>query len=168
MDAEPNREPAPTTFNVLFVCTGNTCRSPMAAALARDELAHRGWQHVEIASAGAAADPGEAASKAAVAVMGRSGIDLSGHSSQRLTAGLVAWADLILVMSPAHLHAVADLGGAEKMALLGEFGATLMFAGNFIGRTQTMPLAILGALETDLDAALALSVLLVVLSFAVL
>ncbi len=51
---------------------------------------------------------------------------------------------------------------------VGEFGATMMFAGNFIGRTQTMPLAIMGALETDLYAALALSVLLVSLSFAVL
>jgi protein-tyrosine-phosphatase len=108
---------------VLFVCTGNTCRSPMAAALARDELTRRGWQHVQVASAGAAADEGEPAARPAVAVMGRSGIDLSGHSSQRLTAELVEWADLILAMSPSHLAAVADLGGAEKMALLGEFGA---------------------------------------------
>ena len=51
---------------------------------------------------------------------------------------------------------------------VGEFGATMMFAGNFQGRTQTMPLAIMGAMESDLYAALALSVLLIVLSFAVL
>jgi len=51
---------------------------------------------------------------------------------------------------------------------VGEFGATMMFAGNFIGRTQTMPLAIMGAMESDLYAALALSVLLVCLSFAAL
>jgi molybdate transport system permease protein len=51
---------------------------------------------------------------------------------------------------------------------VGEFGATMMFAGNFIGRTQTMPLAIMGAMESDLYAALALSVLLVFLSFAAL
>ncbi len=51
---------------------------------------------------------------------------------------------------------------------VGEFGATMMFAGNFIGRTQTMPLAIMGAMESDLYAALALSVLLVILSFAAL
>jgi len=51
---------------------------------------------------------------------------------------------------------------------VGEFGATMMFAGNFTGRTQTMPLAIMGAMESDLYAALALSVLLVVLSFAAL
>jgi molybdate transport system permease protein len=49
-----------------------------------------------------------------------------------------------------------------------EFGATLMFAGNFAGRTQTMSLAIMAALESDLSAALALAVLLVVMAAAVL
>jgi molybdate transport system permease protein len=51
---------------------------------------------------------------------------------------------------------------------LGEFGATIMFAGAFRGRTQTMPLAIYGALESDLGAALALGTILVVVSIAVL
>ena len=51
---------------------------------------------------------------------------------------------------------------------LGEFGATIMFAGQFLGRTQTMPLAIYAALESDVDAALALSVLLLAISFALL
>jgi molybdate transport system permease protein len=62
------------------------------------------------------------------------------------------------------------LGGAVMCwaRALGEFGATIMFAGSFQGRTQTMPLAIYGALETDLDAALVLSAILVVVSFAVL
>jgi molybdate transport system permease protein len=51
---------------------------------------------------------------------------------------------------------------------LGEFGATIMFAGSFQGRTQTMPLAIYGALESDLEAALAISAILVVVSFGLL
>ena len=51
---------------------------------------------------------------------------------------------------------------------LGEFGATIMFAGQFLGRTQTMPLAIYAALESDLDAALALSVVLLAISFGLL
>jgi molybdate transport system permease protein len=51
---------------------------------------------------------------------------------------------------------------------LGEFGATIMFAGSFRGRTQTMPLAIYAALESDLGAALALGTILVVVSLAVL
>jgi molybdate transport system permease protein len=51
---------------------------------------------------------------------------------------------------------------------VGEFGASIMFAGQFPGRTQTMPLAIYAALESDLDAALGLSVMLLVISFALL
>lgn len=51
---------------------------------------------------------------------------------------------------------------------LGEFGATIMFAGQFLGRTQTMPLAIYAALESDTDAALGLSVMLLVISFVLL
>jgi molybdate transport system permease protein len=51
---------------------------------------------------------------------------------------------------------------------LGEFGATIMFAGNFPGRTQTMPLAIYSGLESNLDSALALSVVLVIVSFGIL
>ena len=51
---------------------------------------------------------------------------------------------------------------------LGEFGATVTFAGNLQGRTQTMPLAVFLALETDRDAAIALSLLLIVVSLAVL
>ena len=51
---------------------------------------------------------------------------------------------------------------------LGEFGATLMFAGNLPGKTQTLPLAIYTALESDLRAAQALSLLLVVVAFALL
>lgn len=57
------------------------------------------------------------------------------------------------------------LGWARSV---GEFGATLMFAGNFIGRTQTMPLAIYASFETDLDDAIALSVVLLAVSLVVL
>jgi molybdate transport system permease protein len=51
---------------------------------------------------------------------------------------------------------------------LGEFGATIIFAGNFPGRTQTMPLAIYLGFEIDLNVALTLSVILIGLSFAIL
>ena len=64
----------------------------------------------------------------------------------------------------------ALLGGAVMAwaRALGEFGATIMFAGNFLGRTQTMPLAIYSAMESDLTAALVLSAILIVVSFSVL
>ncbi len=111
----------PTTFNLLFVCTGNTCRSPMAAAIARAAVEQRGWSNVDVCSAGSSAVTGAPASEEAVRVAAAYGVDLAEHSSRPLDAALVEWADLILVMSPAHLWAVADLGGADKAALITEF-----------------------------------------------
>jgi molybdate transport system permease protein len=64
----------------------------------------------------------------------------------------------------------ALLGGAVMTwaRALGEFGATIMFAGNFVGRTQTMPLAVYQSMESDLNVSLTLSTILVVASFVVL
>jgi protein-tyrosine-phosphatase len=111
----------PTTYNLLFVCTGNTCRSPMAAAIARAELRARGWTHVAVQSAGAAAASGLPASEHAIAVLAERGIDLSSHRSQQLTRDLVQQADLILAMSNSHLFAVAELGGTGKVSLITDF-----------------------------------------------
>jgi molybdate transport system permease protein len=82
--------------------------------------------------------------------------------------GASPWQTFRLVTVPLCLPALS--GGLVLCwaRAVGEFGATMMFAGNFQGRTQTLPLAIMGALESDLDAALAIAVLLVVLSFALL
>ncbi len=68
------------------------------------------------------------------------------------------------------LAAPALFGGALMTwaRALGEFGATIMFAGNFQGSTQTMPLAIYIGLESNLDSALALSMILIVVSFGIL
>jgi molybdate transport system permease protein len=84
------------------------------------------------------------------------------------TEGASEWQVFRHVTVPMALPAL--LGGVVMCwaRALGEFGATIMFAGSFQGRTQTMPLAIYGALESDLDAALVLSAILAVMSFAVL
>lgn len=113
--------PRTTTFNVLFLCTGNTCRSPLAEALARAEVERRGWSHVRIASAGVAAEFACAATPEAVSVAGRHGLELHAHRSQRLTRDLVDWADLILAMSPSHMRAAAQFGSADKAELLARF-----------------------------------------------
>jgi molybdate transport system permease protein len=84
------------------------------------------------------------------------------------TLGVSSWATFWRVTVPVALPAL--LGGAVTCwaRALGEFGATIMFAGSFQGRTQTMPLAIYAALESDLNAALVLAAVLVVISFAIL
>jgi protein-tyrosine phosphatase len=111
----------PTTYNILFVCTGNTCRSPMAEAAARQLVEARGWSHVQVASAGTAAAPGGGASAHAVTVAAEHDLDLSGHRARHLDRATVDWADLILAMSPTHLDAVDAHGGGERAALLTEF-----------------------------------------------
>jgi protein arginine phosphatase len=110
-----------TTYNLLFVCTGNTCRSPMAEAITRAELHQRGWQHVDVRSAGVAAAGGASASTGAVDVSQENALDLSAHTSHPLSADLVEWADLILAMGESHLHAIAELGGGEKAKLVTGF-----------------------------------------------
>ena len=84
------------------------------------------------------------------------------------TLGVSDWATFWRVTVPVAFPSL--LGGAVMCwaRALGEFGATIMFAGSFPGRTQTMPLAIYAALESDLDAALVLSAMLTVVSFVVL
>lgn len=108
-------------LGVLFVCTGNTCRSPMAAGMARKLLADRlrcgieglAGRGVEVCSAGTSGGGG-GASPAAVAVMARRGVDLSAHRSEALTADTIRQADYIFVMTQSHLDRVLDLEPAAE------------------------------------------------------
>lgn len=103
---------------LLFVCTGNTCRSPMAEAIARSVAGRRGWSSVAVASAGTGAVAGDRASDGALVVTMEAGQDLSGHRAQPLSAALVAEADLILTMGSHHLDRVRALGGGDRAHLL--------------------------------------------------
>lgn len=82
---------------VLFVCTGNTCRSPMAEVFCRK--AHPGWA---VFSAGLAAPEGAAASENAVAAALEMGCDLSAHKAHTITEEDVCKADMVYTMSKAH------------------------------------------------------------------
>lgn len=104
-------------MTVLFVCTGNTCRSPMAAALFKRLIRERGRADIRVESAGLAAD-GSPATAQAAAVMAEWGEDLSGHRSQQVTAELLEEADVICVMTPSHRQFLTGIGlPAEKITV---------------------------------------------------
>jgi len=86
-----------TSFSALVVCTGNICRSPMAAALLAQRLSRCG-PGPRVESAGLAALVGEPADPLAIALLGERNLDLTGHRARQLTPTLVSAFDLILVM----------------------------------------------------------------------
>ncbi len=104
-------------INLLFVCTGNTCRSPMARGIAERLVAERmgcapgdlAQHNIEICSAGTSAARGVSASSHAVEVLAERSIDISSHTTQPLTAELVNRADYIFTMTEVHRNIVNDL-----------------------------------------------------------
>ncbi|NOU35866.1 MAG: low molecular weight protein arginine phosphatase [Kiritimatiellaceae bacterium] len=107
---------------LIFVCTGNTCRSPMAEGLMKNLLGPDcGW---DISSAGVHANNGCPASSGAVEALRMLGLDLSGHSSRRLTPALVHNADLLVTMTRGHRDAILAIApeSAGKVFLLKSFG----------------------------------------------
>jgi len=92
---------------ILFVCTGNVCRSPMAAGFLREHLRREGRQDdLRVRSAGTWTVEGRPASAYALQVMVERGLDISDHRSRILTARDVEEADLILVMAQSHREAI--------------------------------------------------------------
>lgn len=134
------------TIRLLFVCTGNTCRSPMAAGFCRkyfadnlscqvDELEHFGYI---IDSAGVAACEGVPASRHAVDVCRAQRIDLSCHQSRQLTLADIEQSDMILTMSRYHRDCVVQLlpSASEKCFVLDETADVLDPIGSGIGVYQ--------------------------------
>ncbi|ABS24027.1 low molecular weight protein arginine phosphatase [Bacillus cytotoxicus] len=103
---------------VLFVCTGNTCRSPMAEALLR----HYGGGNFEVQSAGVFASPGSDASMHAKEALAKKGISIN-HASKQVTEILIDWADIILTMTENHKQLLLGYypKAKEKLHTLYEF-----------------------------------------------
>jgi tRNA threonylcarbamoyl adenosine modification protein (Sua5/YciO/YrdC/YwlC family) len=120
---------------ILFVCTGNTCRSPMAEAICGDLLAKRlgcGIDDLEdhgviVMSAGIATIMGGHASPEAVRTLSSLGLDLSNHETQPLTESLIRHADMIYTMTQLHREAIVAEwpGAADRTRLLRADGADI-------------------------------------------
>ena len=103
-------------MNVLFVCTGNTCRSPMAEGY----LKSLGLEGIQVKSAGMSFS-GDPASTNSVRVMNELGIDISSHRSALITASHIEWADRIYCMTSSHKNALKEAGADQsKLFVLGD------------------------------------------------
>lgn len=108
-------------FKITFVCTGNTCRSPMAEIIARKWLIDNDITNVVVESAGILASQGQPASQGARWAASEGGADLDRHGATLLTRDLVAQSDVILAMSESHRLALLDMAAGDKVHRLRDF-----------------------------------------------
>jgi len=113
-------------YRILFICSGNTCRSPLAEAIARRAFEEAGDVDFDVSSAGTFATDGGRASSGSLEVARANGLDLEGFVSRQLTDEMLDEADIVLVMEPGHRSAVLGLSPQAdlKTRLLGELGGS--------------------------------------------
>ena len=101
-------------MKILFVCTGNTCRSPMAEALCRKLLKEQNKTEIRCSSAGLSAMDGEPVSDNAVVVCEEAGLDISRHRARSLTAWEAENTDVFFAMTPSHGYVLRRVGVPQE------------------------------------------------------
>ena len=117
------------TANILFVCTGNTCRSPFAQAFFTKLIHQKDLDAVAAESAGLTALPGDTATLTAQQAAAEHGVDLAAHQAKPVSKELVSGSDLILVMERSHESAIIanypeSAGKVRLLRHYGRFGST--------------------------------------------
>lgn len=105
-------------MNILCVCTGNVCRSPMLEALLRRELEQQGLTEFTVSSAGTMTDDGMIPTEQAVTAMNEIGLDISGHTSRQVTRAIVENTDVFVALTPEHGVALAFYHGADPKKIV--------------------------------------------------
>ena len=110
-------------MHILFICTGNTCRSPMAEGYFRYLLSQSNRKDITVASAGTFAGEGEPPSLHSVKAMKNIGIDIANYRSSSLTLDMLGAADLIIAMTMSHKMYVGQqsIDALKKTKLLGDY-----------------------------------------------
>lgn len=107
-------------MKILFVCTGNTCRSPMAEGLFKKFISDKKIENIECSSAGLFAMTGDEVSQNSVEACERFGVDISSHRARRITAYILDETDKFVCMTKEHAASLSLYVPSEKIIVLGD------------------------------------------------